>query len=107
VTARDVARTDALAAWLRAVTDADDVRVVRFERIREMRHVPPADGRNETVTAAGRMAPAGKPAPVRLRRVIPACPEGGATDEERMTAAWPLTTRGLARPATIAIRIAP
>ena len=34
MTARDGARTDALTAWLRAVTDADDVRVVRFERLR-------------------------------------------------------------------------
>ena len=34
MTASEVARTDALAAWLRAVTGADDVRVVRFERLR-------------------------------------------------------------------------
>ena len=34
VTASDVARAGALAAWLRTVTGADDVRVTRFERLR-------------------------------------------------------------------------
>ncbi|HSU44144.1 MAG TPA: phosphotransferase family protein [Casimicrobiaceae bacterium] len=34
MTASDIAKADTLAAWLRAVTDADDVRVVRFERLR-------------------------------------------------------------------------
>jgi aminoglycoside phosphotransferase (APT) family kinase protein len=34
VTASDVAGSDALAAWLRAETGADDVRVTRFERLR-------------------------------------------------------------------------
>jgi aminoglycoside phosphotransferase (APT) family kinase protein len=34
VAARDEARTNALAAWLRTTADADDVHVARFERLR-------------------------------------------------------------------------
>ena len=56
--------------------------------------VPPAEGASDTVTAAGRIVPTGKPEPVRVIGEIPACPDVGDAAGERVTAICALSKSG-------------